>query len=217
MVPFPYDHNKELPPPDVIPDDIPDIFVYLVKGGKKICYKRLDPKQNTDMRAGARWIHLKPDKAIGKVTKDWEGGFLRIRIAVGRYGQWSEESYNLEKWNLKPELPPQERKILRCNLYQARNLPAADSDARADPYVTFYCGGHEAMTDKKAKENNLNPMWYQSLDLDIVCSDETDAPPILVHVMDYDMIGGDDLMGMAIFNVADADRDITKAQKPKWT
>jgi len=54
------------------------------------------------MVAGERWIHFKPDKAIGKVTKDWEGGFLYIKIAVGRYGTWSEESYYGEKWNVKP-------------------------------------------------------------------------------------------------------------------
>lgn len=138
MVPFPFDHSKETLPPNVIPEDIPDIFIYLVVDGKKICFKRLDPKKNTDMRAGARWIHLKPDKAIGKVTKDWEGGFLRMRVGVGRYGAWSEQNYKDEGWNLKPALPPQERKILRCNLYQCRSLPAADSDARADPYVRFY-------------------------------------------------------------------------------
>ena len=35
--------------------------------------------------------------------------------------------------------------------------------------------------------------------------------------MDYDFIGDDDLMGMCLFEVKDADRDITKPQKPKWT
>jgi len=44
MVKFPHDHSLEFPPPNVIPDDIPDIFVYLVMDGKKICFKRLDPK-----------------------------------------------------------------------------------------------------------------------------------------------------------------------------
>ena len=93
----------------------------------------------------AEWIRFLPDKALGKVTNDWDGGYVRIRSFVGIYGD-SEDTMVSGNWSHPPQPPPRDTKILMCNLFQAKNLPSADSNALADPYVVFYCGGAEVQT-----------------------------------------------------------------------
>jgi hypothetical protein len=101
-----------------------------------------------------------PDRSVGVVDKAWLGGFVRVRVCVGLRTRETDASYAADNWAVPPPKPLSVKHILRCNLYQCRDLPAADSDGRADPYVRFYCGGAEESTPRLAKENNLNPMWY---------------------------------------------------------
>jgi hypothetical protein len=136
-----------------------------------------------------------PDKAVGEITKDWEGGYVRVRLFVGKYGD-SEDTVDSCGWRSNEKPPQGQPKKLLCNLYQCKNLPAADSDAFSDPYVKFYCGGQEVQTGPKEKENSLNPMWYRSIPMDLYAQDISDAPPMIIYVMDHDTIDDDDLLGM---------------------
>jgi len=156
-----------------------------------------------------------PDKALGKITNDWEGGYIRLRLFVGQYGEY-EDTLEPGNWSHQPSPPPRDAKTLMCNLFQAKNLPSADSNALADPFVIFYCGGEEIQTRKDEKLETLNPMWYRSLPLSVRCGDVSDAPPVIVYVMDYDEIGDNDLIGMCVLTCDNASMNDPTPMKPEW-
>lgn len=201
------------PPLDQGDDVLPDIFVYLQYSADKVCFARLKPQDFMDPMAKPKWIQFQPDKAKGIVKNDWEGGFLRIRLYVGIL---DESNDTLSAWSGNPNTPPQNKKILMCNLYQCKSLPPSDGNALADPFVIFYCGGSEIQTDKTERMENLNPMWYRPMPLEIVCGDIEDAPPVIIYVYDYDKVGDNDLLGMCILTLDEASMNDPLPRKPKW-
>jgi hypothetical protein len=106
----------------------------------------------------------------------------------------SEDTNSSEGWNVEPARPPGQKKYVVANLYQCKNLPAADSDGNSDPYVQIYCGNTMVETGHVERENTLNPVWYRTLVLRVACNSIEDAPPIVIRVMDNDF-GTDDLLG----------------------
>jgi hypothetical protein len=50
-------------------DDIGQVFIYLKKDDKRICYARLPVTDFYDPDADIKWITMTPDKAIGKVKE----------------------------------------------------------------------------------------------------------------------------------------------------
>ena len=194
----------------------PDVFVYLRNGDDNVCYMRYKPELLTDPNVKADWIQLLPDKAVGKVKNDWEGGYIRIRLFVGIFGD-SEDTISSCGWDSTPPKPSGKTHTLMCNLYQCKQLPAADSDANSDPYVKFYCAGAEVSTGKEERENTLNPMWYRSLPMQIICDNVEDAPPVIVYVMDHDMgLDDDDLLGICVVNLDVAAMNSPEPVRPEW-
>jgi hypothetical protein len=72
-------------PPSEDDSTLSDIFVYLRYDDDNFCYIRVNPAECRDPTAKAKWYQFVPDKAVGKVTNDWEGGFLRARIYIGPF------------------------------------------------------------------------------------------------------------------------------------
>jgi hypothetical protein len=199
--------------------DLPDVFIYLMQDDTILSYMRLRPQDCRDIQVEPDWMQLIPDKSTGVVDKDWEAGFIRLRVYVGRSESGGDQSQG--GWSTKLTKTPVGNKILLANIFQCRNLPSADSNGKADPYVVVKCGASEALTGKKERMNNLNPIWYRTLALPVTCNSKTDAPPIVIQVWDYDTIGSDDLMGMYLAKVRtrqmqDASDDYMTFQKPHW-
>lgn len=97
----------------------PDVFVYLRNGDDNVCYMRYKPELLTDPNVKADWIQLLPDKAVGKVKNDWEGGYIRIRLFVGIFGD-SEDTISSCGWDSTPPKPSGKTHTLMCNLYQCK-------------------------------------------------------------------------------------------------
>mmetsp|Transcript_8349 Transcript_8349/g.8258 ORF Transcript_8349/g.8258 Transcript_8349/m.8258 type:complete len:976 (+) Transcript_8349:1306-4233(+) len=155
------------------------------------------------------WIRFNPDKVINTVKNDWEGGFIKIKVYIGKLSE-----QKLVRWN-RPEQRTEISMTLLCHLFQCKNLPSSDANGSADPYVVMYCAGNQVNTDKKAKPNTLNPMWYETLAMEISVEPDT-STPVLIYVWDYDLGSRDDLMGMCIVNMKEIKRDTTLAPRPKW-
>ena len=200
--------------PNKADEPLPDIFVYLRKGSQNICYARLKPEEFSDIYKEEKWIRLKPDKAMGAVKNDWEGGFVKIRVYTGRYDD--ELDLNRGNWNTEPNPSGKNKKILLCHLFQCRNLPAADSTGTSDPYAVFYCAGAQASTAKDAKLGTLNPIWYETLALEVEIGSLETSPPIIVYLWDYDKAGADDLMGMCVVDMKKVSEDTYEAPRPEW-
>jgi len=137
--------------------DLPDIFVYLMLEDTIVSYLRMRPAECTDVQGKAKWLQLIPDKSTKKAGEDWEGGFVRIRFYIGKYDEENDD-LKIGGWATKPVKPAAGNKLLLVNLFQCRNLPAADPTGKADPYVKITCGATTVMTGKEEKMNNLNPV-----------------------------------------------------------
>ena len=193
-------------------DKLSDIFITLVSKKKSLCYARLNPLEFTDVMTEPKWISLTPDKAISEVTNEWEGGYIRLRLYIGRYSESVDDKKG--KWHIPPGAPKKIKKArLLFNLFQCRDLPAADSDGQSDPYVEVYCNG--TTVSSRVIDNTLNPMWYTVIPITIEIVSPADFPPIVVYVKDKD-ISSDDLIGVCTYLASEAEIDAPKPAYPAW-
>lgn len=193
--------RKTIPSPSSNFDDLPDVFVYLMYDDVIVSYIRLLPKDYQSISCQPQWLQLIPDKSTGVIKNDWEGGFLRLRFYCGKLNPAVDTS-SQAGWKEKLKKPTAGNKLLLANIFQCRNLPSADSNGKADPYVLIQCGANSVHTGKEDRMNNLNPIWYETLAVPVSCFNKADAPPVVVQVWDFDTIGSDDLMGMYVAKVA---------------
>lgn len=193
---------------------MPDIFVYLVYDGLKISFFRMPYNNFADKTKGPKWNQLIPDKSVGKLKEDWNAGFVKVRIYIGVYDIDNDDvsSYNWKKLSK----PNYEKWNLYAHLFQCRNLPAADKNGLADPYVVIYCAGSEHTTRESPRECTLNPRWYETfcIPVSIPCIEE--SAPIVIYIYDYDEITSDDIMGVTFIEMTDAVVNPDIVPRPKW-
>lgn len=63
-------------------EQMENIFVYLMDGKHAICYWKGKVSDFTDPNPAYRWLILKNDKAIGKVSEDHEAGMVQIKLSI---------------------------------------------------------------------------------------------------------------------------------------
>ena len=87
-------------------------------------------------------------------------------------------------------------------IYSARDLPAADDNGTADPFIKVW---DLASTDKKTDyiEDNTNPAYYQTLELEYETREKgyKSFPPFILDVFDRDadlLDSTDDFMGRCV-------------------
>ena len=194
---------------------LPDIFIYLMSDDESFCFARLKAKELMDPEAIERWIKFTPNKAIGKVENAWEGGYVLIRIFVDFD---KKPGLKLESWKKKLEIPNNlTKKTLVCNLYQCKNLPSADADGLADPYVKIICSSSSVSTDPKEKAGILNPMWYKHFTMEVNYSSPETAPPVIVQVWDHDIgFNSDDLIGLCELSMKKMRINPEEFPRPNW-
>ena len=196
-------------------DVLPDVFIYLRRKNQNVCFARVPADRFQQKEADEVWVKFTPDKAIDKVKNGWEGGYLKVQLYVGEY----EKDQDVF-WHSRPVKEEGTPMKLVCNIFQCRSLPPSDASGLADPYVVITHQGNSISTDKEAKVQTLNPIWYEYYVMDIQFVSAESSPPIFIYVWDYDKIGSDDLMGICIIDVNDPASvsfgDINQAPRPKW-
>ena len=195
-------------------DVLPDIFVYLVCGDEKISFLRLPAKGFQDKAAEAKWRQLVPDKCSGKGKEEWNAGFIKVRVYAGKFDPDNDDvDKNGWKKIVKPEV---EDWNLYIHTFQCRDLPAADKNGLADPYIKVYCAGEEVPKDKEPRECTLNPRWYETYHMKIKIPSTKESAPIVVYVYDYDLIGSDDILGVTFIEMTEASIEPDSVPRPKW-
>ena len=116
--------------------------------------------------------------------------------------------------------PSRKQYQLRAHIYQARELPAVDSNGVCDPYVIISSGGKQAKTS--IIRENSNPSWFTTLTFNVSLPYPNElAPNIMIYVWDHDFAESDDTLGHFSVNVKEA-RDNGRSPedigilKPKW-
>ncbi|OMJ78297.1 hypothetical protein SteCoe_21930 [Stentor coeruleus] len=193
---------------------MPDVFLYLIYDDQKISFVRMPYKDFTDKTKGPKWNQLIPDKSVGKLKEDWNAGFVKVRIYIGIYDIDNDDvsSYNWKKL-VKPNY---DKWNLYVHLFQCRNLPAADKNGLADPYIVIYCAGNEYNTRESPCECTLNPRWYETFCIPISITSIEESAPIVIYIYDYDEITSDDIMGVTFIEMTDAIVNPDIVPRPKW-
>jgi hypothetical protein len=83
---------------------------------------------------------------------------------------------------------------VRCHVFQARGLPAADDDGTIDPFVVCRLGGKVRRTRHHA--NTHDPLFYETLTFDVMLREQLElAPEVILQLWDHDAWTADELVG----------------------
>ena len=195
-------------------------YVYLMDGDKAVCFHRLKVSDFTNPNPELEWLPMTNDLAVGKVSHDWKAGMVSIKLSINDVTK--NGPVDFKKYDCWKKPPPKRMSSwkVRAFLFQCRDLPAADSNGSADPYITVWSPEKEKQKTTVV-EDNLNPMFFETLDvyLDFVTPEE--APPVFLNVFDKDFglsaLDGDDYMGRSVVHLKEAGYATDDTiPTPKW-
>jgi hypothetical protein len=206
-------------------EDIGTIFVYLrekytLGGWKNIAFYRASVTEFLDPNpVQIKWIEMQPDLAIGEVTETYKAGLVGMRMSIHdetAHGtmEWKSNSF----WKGKVPRRPSSIKV-RAYIFQCRDLPAADSDGASDPFLTIIDSGK--VKKSKVIFDNLNPIFYEAIDLVYEANNEDELPPFIIDCYDLDesVITANtyDFLARAVIRKEECHHTSSEAiAKPKW-
>lgn len=111
------------------------LILLLDEKEKPVCYYREHISNFTDPEAKYRWIFLKPDPVVGLVKDVNAAGIISFKMSITDNIDFDFKQY--KAW--KRAIPMRDHSVIvRCYIYQCRDLPSADGDGSADPYLTVW-------------------------------------------------------------------------------
>ena len=163
--------------------ELPDLIVTVVKGDVQYSYARLSPKDYKS-ESDDKYLILVPDKSYTRDLRDDVSGILHFRMEVNPLPTGSTLEFSempLRNHSLKK--PISNPLTIIINLFQAKELPTADSDGSADPYVQIYHYGTEM--NSSIVKDSVNPIWNERMILK-TRSLNNYIPPLIIKVYDKD-------------------------------
>ena len=187
-----------------------NVYVYLMDGKVPICYWKGKVSEFTNPNAQFRWLSLKNDKAIDKVSEDHEAGMIQMKFSINAKNINGPVEYKDHAAWAKP--PPRRlgSKKIRCFIFQCRDIPSADEDGSSDSYISVWNPeGVKHETD--CIEDSLNPIYFQTIEIIYDMVDLDSAPPIIFNIWDKDsdlLDSTDDFLGRSIIYLKDASTNL---------
>lgn len=138
----------------------------------------------TDPNPEIKWIEMEPDIAIGEVKEQHKAGIVGIKLSVHDVtANGAIDWMNYPTWAKKiPKRPPNIK--VRVFVWQARDIPAADDNGSSDPFVSIPDSEKEHRTN--VIWDNVNPLFYEGLDVVYESNSVEELPPVIVDVFDMD-------------------------------
>jgi hypothetical protein len=171
----------------------------------------------TDPNPELRWLELEPDNAVGEVKEHYKAGIVGLRMSI-HDGATPINWMNYKVWSQKIQKRPPLIKI-RVFCWQARDLPAADESGSSDPFIRLTDA--DTTHDSQTIFDNVNPIFYEGLDILYEAGSKEELPPVIVDLYDKDesLVGKDseDFLSRALINlnkVAVSDGDAIP--RPIW-
>ena len=200
------------------------IFVYLVSnstisGEQKVCFARILAKDLLDKDPVIKWIEFLPDPAIAAVKESHMAGLVGLRISIHDVTENGPYDWSKGVWGARIPKRPGNLKA-RDYIYQCRDLPSADSDGTSDPFIMITDSDIPQRT--VTIEDNLNPIFYQALDLIYEANSVEEMPPFIVDCYDEDPgLAGtkptSDFLNRAVIPVKDIEfSEGDTIMKPRW-
>ncbi|XP_056904113.1 fer-1-like protein 6 [Takifugu flavidus] len=200
----------------------PDIFVWLLSNNKRVAYARVQARDLLySSTQEARGIHCGKIITLFLKPPGKRGAGLSAQAKLDVFlwfGKISDSIHMLDdlpagftpnKDNSSPSSPPncllnaaQHSFQLRCHMYQARGLIAADNTGLSDPFARVTFMSHSQTTNVISQ--TLSPTWNQSLlmtplllsgDLQYI---QEEPPRMVIEVYDDDALGKAEYLGSTV-------------------
>ena len=126
-----------------------------------------------------------------------------------------------EAWCTQFKIRPPVFKV-RAYCFQARDLPAADENGSSDPFIRI--SNTNKYEDTRVIFDNVNPIFYQALDLVYEANKKEDMPPIVVDLYDMDVNpikqNSIDFLSRTVLTLKDIEKNLVEESDeiaiPKW-
>uniref|UniRef100_H2Z082 C2 domain-containing protein n=1 Tax=Ciona savignyi TaxID=51511 RepID=H2Z082_CIOSA len=174
---------------------IPDVFIWMLSGPKRVAYARIAARQI---------LHSVREEECGEHCGKIQTLFLR---SLGLSGWSIQAKVDIYFWfglakNKRDFLKDRLQFELRAHMYQARGLLAADDTGLSDPFAKVIFSTHTDTT--QVIEETLSPTWDQTLIMPNItlfgrAEELRDDPPIIIiEVFDQDTVGKNEYIGRTI-------------------
>ncbi|XP_040913171.1 fer-1-like protein 6 isoform X2 [Toxotes jaculatrix] len=201
---------------------VPDVFVWMLSNNKRVAYARVRARDLLfSSREEARGIHCGKIITLFLKPPGKRVAGLSVQAKLDVYlwfGTCSESSHMLD--DLPAGFSPATRGSdasspptylshkekhhfqLRCHMYQARGLIAADNSGLSDPFARVTFLSHSQTTNIISQ--TLSPTWNQCLQMShLVLSGDLqhikqEPPRILIEVYDDDALGKAEYLGATV-------------------
>jgi hypothetical protein len=163
----------------------PDIFVYLLLGGKHVAYLRwtaakLLKESKAEKDNEPRWRPFVEEPCLDAIATGEIPGSLLCHLQLGKRGTLKSRGGLMAIKTGEYQM--------RFHLYMAKFLPAKDENGLCDPFVRVKYYGKTMQSS--VKQETCNPSWFETLTETVTVADNpTLAPPISVVVYDKDAMG----------------------------
>ncbi|KAM8858333.1 fer-1-like protein 6 [Synchiropus picturatus] len=201
---------------------IPDVFVWLLSNNKRIAHARIRARdllycENEE----ARGVHCGKVMTLFLRPSGKRSSGLAVQAVVDAFlwlGTCEDAIHVLD--DLPPGFTPttaggdpnnppthlvcaeQRQFQLRCHMYQARGLIAADASGLSDPFARVTFLSHSLTTN--IINQTLSPTWNQCLSMSRICISgdpqyiKEEPPRILIEVYDDDALGKSEYLGSTV-------------------
>ncbi|XP_068590271.1 fer-1-like protein 6 [Cebidichthys violaceus] len=220
--PFPEVFDKALPYQGLLSDGIDSLVGSVSDGDKKKKLKGKgtatpDPKLGLPAKLATLKLYNKELEADFGPFDDWvntyelfrgkaneeenderfvgkfKGRFCLYKLNEDKGEDWDEDT-DTGDFKVNKGIPPNGlvQVLIRVYIVSASNLHPADPDGKADPYVVLRLGKNEIKDRDNYIPKQLNPVFGRSFEMQATFPQES---LLSVVIYDYDMVGGDDLIG----------------------
>jgi hypothetical protein len=143
-----------------------------------------------------------PDLALGKVKEAHKAGVISVKLSIHDKTKDGEIDFKRHKsWATETKKNRIGVKIVRANVFQCRDLPAADDNGQSDPFIKIWdCTNKEKKT--KVIDDNNNPLFYEKLDLTMEGDNIDEMPPFILDIYDKDLLS-DDFIARSLIKISD--------------
>ncbi|XP_056144940.1 fer-1-like protein 6 [Lampris incognitus] len=135
------------------------------------------------------------ERFVGK----FKGRFCLYKLDEEEDGDEEQDSGQLKvNRGIPPNAPV--KVLVRVYIVSASNLHPSDSDGKSDPYIILRLGKTEIKDRDNYIPKQLNPVFGRSFEIQAMFPKES---LLSVLIYDYDMVGGDDLIGETHIDLED--------------
>ena len=144
------------------------------------------------------WMPLSNNHAVDIIDEDHQAGMVQVKISLRHFDEDNIPWKEFPAWSKRPPTRLHAFKV-RTYIYQCRELPVLESDGSADAFVKLYNPEGEDFSTPVVPDS-LNPIYYQTFDVNYECMTMDTAPPIVLDIWDEDrelLDWSNDFMGRA--------------------